>query len=332
MNITPHAPIVSIPTASNPPTETLRRENHQREVISQVSAASKSAAEKGVASEKERARTPAQTNEQFDFANLRKQAEQDARQINGEHQGGGEHQHADQEKPQPQANNAEQTNNDEQSNENAVEQQKAEAEAKVINELEQRDQEVRKHEQAHASVGGSTTGAPSYSFQVGPDGKRYAVGGEVSVDSSPVPGDPQATIAKMKKVHAAALAPENPSAQDRRVAADATQAILQAQSELLALQSEEQTERSNTLKTSSREPLTGGYQGSETDFDTLINQTLEAQESIVPSAGLTVGDGLAETSKQSLEVTQRAQRIESFYQDISQAYEKPANFQFELTA
>ena len=74
MNITP-AINVSIPTVVNPQTDTLRRENNQREVIAQPAAASQSAAEKGVASERERGRSPAQNNEQVDFENIRKQAE-----------------------------------------------------------------------------------------------------------------------------------------------------------------------------------------------------------------------------------------------------------------
>ena len=51
----------------------------------------------------------------------------------------------------------------------------------------------------------------------------------MSVDLSAVDGNPQATIAKMQKVHAAALAPANPSIQDTRVAASAARTILQAQ-------------------------------------------------------------------------------------------------------
>ena len=87
MNITPHAPSLSVPTVINPPTEGLRRENHQREIITQVGAANHSAAEKGVASDKERARTPAQINEQVDFSNLRKHAEHASSSI-GEQKGG----------------------------------------------------------------------------------------------------------------------------------------------------------------------------------------------------------------------------------------------------
>src|SRR5690606_18669390 len=46
-------------------------------------------------------------------------------------------------------------------------------------ELSQRDREVRSHELAHAAVGGQYAGSPSYSFTRGPDGRRYAVAGEV---------------------------------------------------------------------------------------------------------------------------------------------------------
>ena len=56
-------------------------------------------------------------------------------------------------------------------------------------------------------------------LKLGPDGNRYAIGGEVSIDVAPVDGDPEATIAKMEIVKAAALAPAEPSAQDRKVAA-----------------------------------------------------------------------------------------------------------------
>ncbi|MEM6544436.1 MAG: putative metalloprotease CJM1_0395 family protein, partial [Pseudomonadota bacterium] len=54
------------------------------------------------------------------------------------------------------------------------------------------------------------------------------------IDVSPVPGDPQATIEKARIVRRAALAPAEPSAQDRRVAAEATALEQQARAELLA--------------------------------------------------------------------------------------------------
>ncbi|MDV2077726.1 putative metalloprotease CJM1_0395 family protein [Marinobacter xestospongiae] len=109
--------------------------------------------------------------------------------------------------------------------------QLTEAELKELTKLKARDREVRAHETAHQSVGGQYAGAPSYTYQRGPDGAQYAVGGEVSIDIAPVEGDPQATIDKMRIVRAAALAPAEPSSQDRAVAAEATQILLQAQVE-----------------------------------------------------------------------------------------------------
>jgi hypothetical protein len=108
----------------------------------------------------------------------------------------------------------------------------SEDELKMIEELKARDLEVRTHEQAHKAVGGQYTGSISFSYQAGPDGKRYAVGGEVPIDVSPIPGDPQATIAKMTIVSAAATAPAQPSAQDQAVAAQAARTISEAQSEI----------------------------------------------------------------------------------------------------
>lgn len=108
-----------------------------------------------------------------------------------------------------------------------------------IDELVQRDREVRTHEQAHAAVGGQYAGAPTYSFKRGPDGQRYAVSGEVSIDTAPVPNDPEATMRKMEVVMRAALAPIEPSAQDLRVAAQAQAQMAQARAELAELRRDE---------------------------------------------------------------------------------------------
>ncbi|WP_243899102.1 putative metalloprotease CJM1_0395 family protein [Metapseudomonas otitidis] len=101
------------------------------------------------------------------------------------------------------------------------------------------DRKVRAHEQAHASVGGSYAGAPSYDFERGPDGLDYAVSGEVSIDASPVANDPEATLVKMDIVQRAALAPADPSAQDRQVAARAAGHAAQARIDLARLRLEE---------------------------------------------------------------------------------------------
>jgi hypothetical protein len=105
----------------------------------------------------------------------------------------------------------------------------------VVAELRARDREVRDHEQAHARVGGPYAGEPSYSYQTGPDGQRYAIGGEVAIDVAPIDGDPEATIQKMEVVKAAALAPAEPSGQDRKVAALADAQRMQAIADLASL-------------------------------------------------------------------------------------------------
>lgn len=99
---------------------------------------------------------------------------------------------------------------------------------------------MRAHEQAHASVGGQYAGAPSYTYQAAPNGQNYAIGGEVAIDASPVKGDPEATIAKMHVVIAAALAPAEPSDQDRKVASMAQAQQAQAIAELARQRADEQ--------------------------------------------------------------------------------------------
>lgn len=114
-----------------------------------------------------------------------------------------------------------------------------------LDKLKARDTEVRQHEAAHQGAGGAYAGSASFTFTRGPDGKRYATGGEVSVDTSPIPGKPDETIAKMRIIQQAALAPAEPSSQDRRVAAQAARAMLQAQSELLRQQHAAQASAGN---------------------------------------------------------------------------------------
>lgn len=124
----------------------------------------------------------------------------------------------------------------------------------VISQLKARDREVRVHEQAHLSAAGQyATGGASYSYQTGPDGKRYAIGGEVGIDTSPIANDPEATLQKAMVVQQAALAPAQPSTQDMRVASAASQMMAEARAQIAEQQ---RTENDTTDSTS---------QASETD-------------------------------------------------------------------
>jgi len=120
-------------------------------------------------------------------------------------------------------------------------------EQELLIQLQGTDRRVRAHEQAHMAVAGdlARSGA-SYSFATGPDGRLYAVGGEVQLDTAPVPDDPKATVNKMERVQRAALAPADPSGQDRAVAASAAARAAQAQ-----LQISEQSTRGSSDSQSS---------------------------------------------------------------------------------
>lgn len=118
--------------------------------------------------------------------------------------------------------------------------------------LRARDREVRNHEAAHlAALGAYKKGGASFTTQTGPDGKQYAVGGEVPIDLS-TEATPEETINKAQTIRQAALAPTDPSPTDRQVAAKATQMETAARSQLL--------ESNNTVKQSPA-PNTGDQNG-----------------------------------------------------------------------
>lgn len=162
-----------------------------------------------------------------------------------------------------------------------------EAEQREVEKLKARDREVRAHEQAHATVGGGIAGQPQYTFTTGPDGRQYAVGGEVSIDTSPVNGNPEATIRKMEQVKRAALAPSQPSSQDRRVAAEAEAKIQAARQEIQAEKREELAEQ--TEKRTETEQGEGPAIG---QTDPLFNPG-ERFDRPVGGLGTPLGTGLA---------------------------------------
>jgi len=161
-----------------------------------------------------------------------------------------------------------------------------EEEKQQVEKLKQRDAEVRRHEQAHkAAAGGHAAGGPTFEFQTGPDGKRYAVGGEVRIDTSEVQGDPQATIAKMQQIRRAANAPAEPSAQDRKVAAQAAQAEREARRELAEQRAEETRAGGDDVRSS--RPTTVG-----TDR---LDSTAPEPNSFIPTDSDRTRPGLAKT-------------------------------------
>ena len=68
------------------------------------------------------------------------------------------------------------------------------------------------------------------------------MGGEVHIDTSEVPGDPEATLKKMKQVRNAALAPADPSAQDLKVASQASAQAAKALADLMISRTKHQAQ------------------------------------------------------------------------------------------
>lgn len=138
-----------------------------------------------------------------------------------------------------------------------------EAELAKIEDLKARDEEVRVHENAHKTAGGQFAGSPSYSYTTGPDGKRYITDGEVSIDLGEE-SDPQATIDKMQQVKRAALAPAQPSGQDRNVYNQANQIEAQARQDLNEQKREEAQNTAQSSASSSASESKPAVQNTET--------------------------------------------------------------------
>ena len=104
----------------------------------------------------------------------------------------------------------------------------SEDEERLVRDLETRDGEVKAHEAAHQAAGGGMTGPASYTYQQGPDGKMYAIGGEVSINI-PSGSTPEESIKNARQAVAAAMAVSDPSPADYAVAASARTMEMQAQ-------------------------------------------------------------------------------------------------------
>lgn len=230
--------------------------------------------------------------------------------------------------------------------EKEAEEAEKEAEDKQIEQLEKRDKEVRAHEQSHSAVGGSAAGSPSYDLESGPNGRQYATGGEVSI-KLPGGGSPEQVKRDAEQVKRAALAPAQPSSQDRSVAAKAGQIATQAQAEInqekteeLEAAKEEQQQKAEELQESeevrsdkgieSKETREAGSSDPDKDRDDIAEQSREEQEekraenkdraeeaseSVIDTAGSLVGGtvSLSETTQNDeAETAQLDPRLAAF--------------------
>lgn len=171
----------------------------------------------------------------------------------------------------------------------------------VVDKLKSRDSAVRAHEMAHVAAAGGLAGAPSYSYQTGPDGQRYAIGGSVSIDTSPE-RKPQDTIAKAQRIRSAALAPADPSAADRAVASRATRMESQAR-QALARHNNNESERAReaAAAAATETQATDGSGDTEDILPSLPN--LEVSDSAVSSV---IPGGISTLASSSQEQLQSA--------------------------
>ncbi|MFM5127814.1 putative metalloprotease CJM1_0395 family protein [Aeromonas veronii] len=217
MNINVSLPPL-IPTQLQPQVEAARTDNRRAELIPQARAGQASVAESEVGSQKEKSKA-AQASSNQTSQNSRETGQPAPTTL-------------------PDNRFVEATGEDGQrKQQDPKQQEQQQRQEQQVQDLVERDKEVRTHEQAHQSAGGEYASSPTYQFTQGPDGKRYATGGEVQIDTSVVPGDPAATIAKMQQIRTAALAPAEPSVQDLAVARSAAASEAKARKELMAEQS-----------------------------------------------------------------------------------------------
>ena len=134
-----------------------------------------------------------------------------------------------------------------------------EEEQEQVTELEQRDQEVRQHEAAHVAAGRPyVNGGAKLEHTRGPDGRMYATGGEVSIDVSKE-NAPEATVTKMGVVKRAAMAPANPSSQDRAVFSAASRIETEARTEIAENTRLEKTEETEETQEAEQDGSENGW-------------------------------------------------------------------------
>jgi hypothetical protein len=312
MNILPPVPTPTVFNVGTVNTEAVRRDNTLREAVPALAANEKSAAETGLGSDADKVKTPGQTPQPLTYE---KPVPQSGQQLNTQ-------------------NDASKDNGQDASagKENAEDKQQQQAEQQQLTELKQRDAEVRAHEQAHASLGGQYASPPQYEYERGPDGRRYAVGGEVSIDISEA-STPEETIRKAQQVKAAALAPAEPSAQDLRVATEATQIMLEARTEIASAKAEE-------AQLSYNQAIPDAYKNEQQQQSSIIGEPpllddiVDAIDVRIPTRSLDISQSEDDEkdvtefefdsdaasqfiANRDLEMTRRVSVIENFYQQVT---------------
>ncbi|WP_440903681.1 putative metalloprotease CJM1_0395 family protein [Catenovulum sp. SX2] len=312
MNIVTQFPVNINLNIANPQTEAARKEALSRDAITQATENEQSAKESGVGSERERAQARANQPVTYEFIKHERHEQHIEQRHAKDHS---------EDNPQDDSSDKQATDQNQQQGKQqkgAAGQQLSEGEQQKVDDLEKRDREVRTHEQAHANIGGQYAGSPSYEFERGPDGKNYAVGGEVKIDVSKVQNDPQATIRKMEQVQRAALAPAEPSAADRRVANEAAQKAQQARADLQQEQIEEIQSVSKVAEPTQVDGVAANREINQAEAIATIFGVKDAIPNFEPKQSLNIEETVQpRTEDYDPSVSARALRIQKFYNSTS---------------
>lgn len=151
-------------------------------------------------------------------------------------------------------------------------------EKQELQELKSRDLEVKQHEQTHQRVGSPYTSSPSYEYETGPDGKKYAVAGSVNIDSSDA-DTPEKTAEKMRIIIKAAKAPAQPSSKDLSVAADASRRLNEANAKV---QKEKQEQMKENMESANNKDSVNEDPAKKENENKNIQDMTEGSSSIAP--------------------------------------------------
>lgn len=165
-----------------------------------------------------------------------------------------------------------------------------------VDQLQATDRKVRAHEQAHIAAGRELiTSGPQYTYTYGPDGKQYATGGEVGIDTSPEK-KPDANIRKGERIQSAALAPAEPSQQDYSVAAAGSRLEEQGRADKLREEAQAASEAQKHQDQQQRDQAASD-QAAASDTGTAVEQTASASaasgQNLLKAYGVAANPGVA---------------------------------------
>ncbi len=104
----------------------------------------------------------------------------------------------------------------------------------LLDKLKARDSLVRGHETAHImAAGGQATGPAQYTYQTGPDGRQYAIGGSVNIAVVSSPSSDEDAANQAATASRAAMANSEMSLCDMQVAMRASELSAKAKSRAL---------------------------------------------------------------------------------------------------